>query len=225
MQKKKASKTAIEKALNLIEILKNNDDIGVTELSKILGLNKNNVFRLLATLEVEGLIEQDSKTGHYKLGMKTLYLENAYLKSLKFLEPAKSLMRQLRNKVNETIYLSILHKEDVIYIFSMESKSSVLVHSRVAKHYPAKNSAAGRSILRGKKESGFFIEKDFEETEKEVSEIATVIRDENGYPLSSISIVAPIFRLNEKNYKQFEQPLIETAKEISERLKTSHKTG
>ncbi len=221
MQKKKASKTAIEKALDLIEILKNNDDIGVTELSKILGLNKNNVFRLLATLEVEGLIEQDLETGHYKLGMRTLYLENAYLKSLKFLEPAKPLMRQLRNKINETIYLSILHKKDIIYIFSIESKSSVLVHSRVAKHYPAENSAAGKSILRAKKEDGFFIEKDFEETEKEVSEIATVIRDENGYPLSSISIVAPVFRLNKENYKQFEQPLIKTAKEISEKLVSS----
>ena len=35
------------------------DELGVTDLSKRLKLHKNNVFRLLATLEARGYIEQN----------------------------------------------------------------------------------------------------------------------------------------------------------------------
>jgi len=99
--KKKGAKTSIEKALDLIETLKEKEHLGVTELSSILGLNKNNVFRILATLEVKGIVEQDKETEHYKLGMKLLSLEHAYLQNLKFLKKIRPVIRGLRNKIQE----------------------------------------------------------------------------------------------------------------------------
>ena len=213
---KKGAKKSIEKALDLLEALKEKDNLGVTELSNILGLNKNNVFRLLATLEVKGLIEQDPETGHYKLGVKTLLLEYSFIKNLTILNQAKQFVKQLRNKTNETVYLSLIHQNDVVYFYSKESKSSVLVNSRIAKRYPAIETAPGRAILRAKKELGDVFEYDFESLEPEVSEIATVIRDESDYPIAALSIVAPISRLNKSNYDGlFKHELLQTAKEIT----------
>jgi IclR family KDG regulon transcriptional repressor len=213
---KKGAKKSIEKALDLLEALKEKDNLGVTELSNILGLNKNNVFRILATLEVKGLIEQDPETGHYRLGVKTLLLEYSFIKNLTILNQAKQFVKQLRNKTNETVYLSLMHQNDIVYFYSKDSKSSVLVNSRIAKRYPAIETAPGRAILRAKKELGDIFEYDFEDLEPEVAEIATVIRDESDYPVAALSIVAPISRLNKSNYDGlFKHELLQTAKEIT----------
>ncbi len=213
---KKGAKKSIEKALDLLETLKEKGNLGVTELSNILGLNKNNVFRLLATLEVKGLIEQDPETGHYRLGVKTLLLEYSFIKNLTILNQAKQFVKQLRNKTNETVYLSLMHQNDVVYFYSEESRSSVLVNSRIAKRYPAIETAPGRAILRAKREFGDIFEYDFEGLEPEVSEIATVIRDESDYLVAALSIVAPISRLNKSNYDGlFKHQLLQTAKEIT----------
>ena len=223
--KKKGAKTSIEKALDLIEALKDADDLGVTELSKILNLNKNNVFRLLATLEVKGLVEQDEETGHYKLGMKFLHLEDAYIKSLYFLNTAKPYMRKLRNQIGETVYISVIHKNDVVYVYSEESNKSVHVHSRISQRYPVKTTASGRALIKAESESILPLEIDVEETEPEVVEVATVIKDELNHPLAALSIVAPISRVNVTRIEQeIKKPLLDAAESISEKLKEKSET-
>ena len=201
MPKVKEKKSSVEKALDLIEALSKKDDLGVTELSRLLGLNKNNVFRLLATLEVKGIIEQDKETGHYKLGNRALYLEYAYLKNLPYLKSLRPLLREIRNKTQETVYLSKLHENHIIYIYSVESKAAVHVHSRLAKRFRASEIAPGRAFKRAKKEKGFVFEYDIENVEKEVSEAATVLRDDTGTPVVALSIVAPVNRMDEERIK------------------------
>ncbi len=219
--KKKGAKTSVEKALDLIEALKNVDDLGVTELSNILNLNKNNVFRLLATLETKGLVEQDEETGHYRLGMRFLYLEHAYLKGLHFLQKAKPFLRKLRNETRETVYLSVLHKDEIVYVYAEESNRSVLVHSRIAKRYSAETTASGKALKKAEDIEDFPFEIDEGETEEEVIEIATVIKDEWNHPIAALSILAPISRVTrEKAEKEVKEKLIKAAKDISENLKS-----
>src|SRR2546422_8920129 len=50
------------------------EELGVTELSKRLRPHKNNVFRLLATLESRGYIEQNRATENSRLGVRCLQL-------------------------------------------------------------------------------------------------------------------------------------------------------
>ena len=51
---------SVNNALNLLEQFKGDkDELGATDLSNRLVLHKNNIFRLLATLEARGYIEQN----------------------------------------------------------------------------------------------------------------------------------------------------------------------
>ncbi len=222
--KRKSVKTAVEKALDLIEALKDNDHLGVTELSKILKLNKNNVFRLLATLELKGLVEQDEETGHYKLGMKFLYLEDAYLKSLPFLKLTKPFMRRLKNEIGESVYLSVLHKDDIVYMYSEETNKPVHVHSRIARRYSSETTASGRALKKAENEGGYPIEIDNQETEPEVIEIATIIKDEWEHPIASISILAPVSRLDKDKVENIKKLLLKTAKDITEEIKRKNQS-
>ena len=81
---------AVSHALDLLEQFHDEvDELGVTELSKRLKLHKNNVFRLLATLESRGYIEQNKATENYRLGLKALELGQTFIKQMGLLRQAK----------------------------------------------------------------------------------------------------------------------------------------
>src|SRR2546426_12584952 len=66
---------SVSHALDVLEQFAGDaEELGVTELSKRLRLHKNNVFRLLATLESRGYIEQNRATENYRLGARRLPL-------------------------------------------------------------------------------------------------------------------------------------------------------
>ncbi|WP_457639237.1 IclR family transcriptional regulator [Persephonella sp.] len=209
---------ALEDALNIIELLKEKYSMGVSDISKTLKMNKNKVFRIIATLELKGVIELDPDTGKYRLGMNLIKLEHSYIKSLHFLEQAKPLIRNLRQEVEETVYLAILHKKDVIYIYEEQSRKPVMINSRLAKRFKADKTPAGRVLKRAVKEIGFITDYMID-TDNETSEVATIIRDEFYYPIASLSIVAPVFRMDEEKIeKEIKDKLVSTAEEITELL-------
>ena len=61
---------AVINAIRLLETFRDEEEQGVTPLAKRLDLHQNNVFRLLATLEQLGYIEQCAKSDRYRLGVR-----------------------------------------------------------------------------------------------------------------------------------------------------------
>lgn len=55
-------------------------ELKISELSRLLCVSKNNVFRLLATLESHNFIEKNSKSGAYQLGLTSLKLGESCIK-------------------------------------------------------------------------------------------------------------------------------------------------
>src|SRR5262250_3537558 len=79
------------------------EELGVTDLSKRLKLHKNNVFRLLATLESRGYIEQNRATENYRLGIRCLQLGQRYLQHMGVLRQARSILGELARQARETV--------------------------------------------------------------------------------------------------------------------------
>ena len=75
------------------------DELGVTELSKRLKLHKNNVFRLLATLEARGYIEQNKSSENYRLGIKCLHLGRRYIHHMGLVRQARPILAEVAQKV------------------------------------------------------------------------------------------------------------------------------
>ncbi len=59
---------SVHRAISVLQVLARVGTAGVTELAAELGLHKATVFRLVATLESRGLVEQHSERGRYRLG-------------------------------------------------------------------------------------------------------------------------------------------------------------
>ena len=83
------------------------DELGVTELSKRLKLHKNNVFRLLATLEARGYIEQNKATENYRLGIKCLHLGRRYIDHMGLVRQARPILADVTRKCRESAYVAV----------------------------------------------------------------------------------------------------------------------
>jgi DNA-binding IclR family transcriptional regulator len=136
---------AVSHALDLLEQFREDvDELGVTELSKRLNLHKNNVFRLLATLESRNYIEQNKVTENYRLGLKTLELGQTYIRQMGLLRQARPILERLVKECNETTYVAILKDFKIVYLDVVETDMTVRVVPRVGTQLPAYCTAAGK---------------------------------------------------------------------------------
>jgi len=139
---------AVSHALDLLEQFHGDvDELGVTELSKRLKLHKNNVFRLLATLESRGYIEQNKATENYRLGLKALELGQTFIKQMGLLRQAKPILDKMVADCNETCYVAIFKEGHVVYLDTVETDMTVRVVSRVGSRLPSYCTAAGKVYL------------------------------------------------------------------------------
>src|ERR1700712_5075777 len=68
---------SVDRALRILEILARSGESGVTEIAGALEVHKSTAFRLVATLEQHGLVEQVEGRGKYRLGVGLLRLPRA----------------------------------------------------------------------------------------------------------------------------------------------------
>src|SRR5574338_471796 len=86
---------AVRNALRVLEAFRDEGQLGVTELARRLGLHKNNVFRILATLEQQGYVEQCGEHEAYRLGVRCLQLGRSYADARSLLRTARPVLEAL----------------------------------------------------------------------------------------------------------------------------------
>lgn len=102
------------------------DELGVTELSKRLKLHKNNVFRLLATLEARGYIEQNRATENYRLGIKCLHLGRRYIDHMGLVRQARPILSDVAHRCRESTFVAIMRREGVVPLEAAEPVDRVV---------------------------------------------------------------------------------------------------
>ncbi len=139
---------SVSRALDILEAFAvGQEELGVTELSRKLKLHKNNVFRLLATLETRGYVEQDKETGNYRLGMKTFEVASVFLHHLGLVKQARPVLEQLAAETGETAYLAVLDGPWAVCVDGVETAHAVRVVSQLGRRVPAHASALGKIQL------------------------------------------------------------------------------
>ncbi len=139
---------SVSHALDILEsFTKTEDELGVTDLSKRLGLHKNKVFRLLATLEHRGYIEQNKATESYRLGPKTLQIGSIFIEQRECRRQARPILENLMAVTGETAVVGVLRSNKVIYMDSVETNNTVRAVSRTGAMLPAHCTAVGKVLL------------------------------------------------------------------------------
>ena len=118
---------SVAHALDVLEqFFGETDELGVTELSKRLKLHKNNVFRLLATLEARGYIEQNRATENYRLGIKCLHLGRRYIDHMGLVRQVRPILADVARRCRESTFVAIMRREGVVPLESAEPVDRVV---------------------------------------------------------------------------------------------------
>jgi IclR family KDG regulon transcriptional repressor len=137
----------VSNALRMLEAFYQEDELGVSELSRRLSLHKNNVFRLLATLEQRGYIEQSAENERYRLGTRSLELGQAYSRGHTLLRRARPILEELARKVGETAHLAVIRDFEVVHLDGVLSDQMVLTALRIGERLPAHCTALGKVLV------------------------------------------------------------------------------
>ena len=139
-------------AMRLLEAFRDEDVLGVTELSRRLALHKNNVFRLLATLEQEGYIEQCSDSERYRLGVGNLELGQSFARSRPLLRRARAVLEDLARSTAETAHLGAIQDYEVVHLDGIQTERMLMTALRVGRRLPLHCTALGKVLLGGSPE-------------------------------------------------------------------------
>jgi IclR family KDG regulon transcriptional repressor len=122
-------------------------EIGISDLAKRLGVAKSTVHRLAVTLVSEGILEQNPDSGKYRLGLSLFRLGALVRHRMDVSIEARHLLRELREKANETVHLAVLDGAEIMYVYNLESTQAIRMRSDIGVRKPAYCTAEGQAML------------------------------------------------------------------------------
>jgi DNA-binding IclR family transcriptional regulator len=137
---------SVARALNIIEALSRDEEMGITDLSRELGLNKATIYRLITTLRLQGYVEQ-AKGDKYKLTFKLFELGSKIVNRLGIRKIAYPYLEELAAITKETVNLGALQENNVCYIDRIESREPLRLGLDIGSRFPAHCTALGRVVL------------------------------------------------------------------------------
>ena len=140
--------SSVATALRLLNAFSEDEvEIGISALSKRLGVAKSTVHRLAVTLVAEGILEQNPDNEKYRLGITLFRLGSLVRARMNLSNEAKPFLVALRELTSETVHLAILNHNQIMYIYNLESRQAIRARSDIGVMKPAYCTAEGLAIL------------------------------------------------------------------------------
>ena len=122
-------------------------ELGVTALSRKLGVAKSTVYRLASTLVAEGMLEQNKENEKYRLGIALFGLGALVRQRMDISTEARAHIFALRDATNESVHLALPDGAQVIYVYDLESTQAIRMRANLGERKPAFCSSEGRAML------------------------------------------------------------------------------
>ena len=146
---KPASSSSAEKALNILLIFAPyNNEMGITDIGKKLGIHKSTTSRLVKLLVETDFLQQNPLTKKYMLGKSAFKIGTATTRSLnsKLLNIAQPYLAELSQSTGESVALEMLSGTNVVLALHVEGPSHIRFNFQPGKQVPI-NVAAGAKVI------------------------------------------------------------------------------
>jgi DNA-binding IclR family transcriptional regulator len=140
---------SVAKALEILLLLRERESIGVSEVSRRLGVARSTAHRLLAMLEHYQFARREPGTRGYRLGPALVSLGLSAVLNMDIRRRARPHMERLAAEVEETVTLMGLEDANVRFLDCVESPRPIRVGARIGLLRPAHCTSAGKAILAG----------------------------------------------------------------------------
>lgn len=127
--------------------LKTNPSISVGEAAELLGIDKSNASRLLASLGEEGLLAQTGGDRTYHIGPALIEVTLQQLQRLDLRDVARPHLVALQQQSGETVTLGLWTGNRAICIDRIDSGHQMAIVARIGQDYPLHAGGTGKTLL------------------------------------------------------------------------------
>lgn len=139
---------AVEFALHILEhIAQRQTSVGVTELARTFDTNKSRIHRHLQTLVAAGYLIRNEATERYSISARLMALGQAVSESFELAAAARSIARELRDKLGHAVAISQPEKDGNRILLIMPSRSNIEIAVKPGSLLTLNGSAQGKVTL------------------------------------------------------------------------------
>jgi DNA-binding IclR family transcriptional regulator len=237
---------AVPRALQVLEFLaQSGEPMRLSAVALALGLQKSTVHRILGSLASCGYVEQVQETSCYAVTLKLWELGTAHEHPIK--RTAAGFLQELHRSTGETVSLTVLAGDDVLYLDKLISPRAIKFTTRVGSRVPAALTAGGKAMLahlpnanaclkrtatRLKRTHRLDVEAVIRELEAvrargysisshvdDVTSVGAALIGRDGLPVAALSVSAPNDRLSAPKRKLVIERLLNACASMSERVR------
>lgn len=137
---------AVDKALELLELLAHRPDLGVTEIAEQTQSTKSQVFRILYTLEQRGFVKKHPSSRTYSLGYRTLFIGNRSRQQNNLVQIAQPYIDELAERCRENVHLIVREEFSSVCVALRESPQQIRLYAEVGRRGPL-HAGGGSKVL------------------------------------------------------------------------------
>lgn len=148
MEEKKYTIQSVEKACDLLMAFGNNtEELGVSELSRMLGIGKSTIWKLLNTFENKGMLVKNLNSDKYSLSIQFFQIACQYYNQISVHSVVRGFMEKLSRKYGETIHFAVRDGDEVVYVEKIDGTFNINIYSRIGRRSPIYAPSVGKVIL------------------------------------------------------------------------------
>lgn len=138
--------SSIAKGILILEMFDKGNDLSLTQLSEMTGLDTSAVQRFTATLVHLGYLLKDERTRRYSLAPRLLQLGSRYLRGNTLIERARAEILDCHTRTGETVNLAVPDQENVIITVRFRNAAVISLDLVVGSALPWHATALGQAI-------------------------------------------------------------------------------
>jgi IclR family KDG regulon transcriptional repressor len=137
------------RAIDILGLLEGNAALSVTEISDLLAFPRSTTYKYLAVMRECRFVDYDQSLEKYKLGMKLFEFGTAIQNRFAIDRIAHPYMEELSNQLGETVGLTVLDRNEALYVEKVEpeSSSTMVILLRRGIRFPLHAGAASKILL------------------------------------------------------------------------------
>ena len=122
-------------------------ELGLTEISRLTGINKSTVYKILLSLRERNLVSVEPVGKKYRLDVGILELSGFFMKHLALKDVAHPLLEKLARDSGKTVTMALRKENYLVFIDRVDGSENVRFYCDIGKVVHYNNGAAAKAVF------------------------------------------------------------------------------
>lgn len=150
MPKGVKSSQTVTRALNILELLGRQGEVGVRDIARQLKVAPSMAQRLINSLSEAGFIEKSVESSRWKIGYKTFQIGSTFISNIDLNAAASPELRWLADQNHINSFLGVLRDRAIVYLAAVQSGAPIKITNSPGSTTHLHSTALGKAVLSGK---------------------------------------------------------------------------